>query len=723
MISLIVPLRDWPADRIEACVASFSAVDTAILDDIVVVDFGSVERFELRTLSPRVRVIRVEAAVWSLAEAINVGAMSARNEILAKTDADILLAPDSVGQFEARVREMVEKAEFGLSLTPAIDLPPGLGPDEALAKLRAGENVGGSLRPRWGEGGLPIFRRADFEEIGGYDSRLTGWGNEDNDFSERLRRAGHRVSWTLPGAINIYHVAHPPKHLMPKVAALRRKNQALMAADKSVLRPLAFRHSKGLDLAAPALINRVRPHVTLAVATRARPGRDRMTAEALAAFRKQASDDYEVVVVDNGSTDEEFASLSKKLKSVRAIPNLRIERSPVASIPASRNIITDLARGRYICVVDDDDIALPNRLDDHLAAFVKDGTAHGSHGGWIDFDEDTGQIERNPGRERRLPTLLLGRGKITAHPASLYRADVLRAVRYDESIMLGSDMDLALRMAAMGMRILHTGSFVTLRRYHAANVTLTGTDEQAVGGSRARDRLWASFSRRHVAHLQESGAAGDPDEVCRNHLTIEEIAGLVPAYVGQWRLILPLEALTGGKQDIDPERVEKLVELFGGEFTTRRPGVDQPVVYASDAIKGAGRALKAAATIETLMGKRPSLIASAQLAADQALPVDLRPLLTEGGQVLLRSARLGSAEDLLEVLSKIDASSLLRAGLHTVAESDENGPYYYLISGPHAGAEVVQSTMQALQRTTGLTFEYLGQAGSGNPLLLGDKVH
>jgi glycosyltransferase involved in cell wall biosynthesis len=723
MISLIVPVRDWAVDRVEACIASFSAVGAAVLDEIVVVDFGSAQPFKLRQPSRRVHVVRVDATVWSLAEAINVGVVSARNDILSKTDADILLAPDSVAAFEARVQEIASKGEFGLSLSPAIDLPPELGPDEALAKIRGGGDPGGYLRPRWGEGGLPMFLRADFERVGGYDSRLTGWGNEDNDFSERMRRAGRRVSWTAPGTIKLYHVAHPPMHLMPKVAALRRKNQALMAADKSVFRPLVFRHSRGLDLSAPAIVNRMPPHVTLAIATRARPGRDRMTTEAIGAFRKQIGDDYEVVVVDNGSSDDEHAALNKKLRALRGVPNLRIERSSTPSIPAARNMITDLARGRYICVVDDDDIALSNRLGDHLAAFVADGTAHGSHGGWIDFDEATGQIERNSGRLRRLPTLLMGRGKITAHPASFYRADVMRAVRYDESILLGSDMDLALRMAAMGMRILHTGSFVTLRRYHAANVTLTGTDEQAVGGSRARDRLWASFTRRHVAHLQESGAAGDPDEACRNHLTIEEIAGLIPSYAGQWRLVLPLEVLTGGKLDIDTQRVETLVERFGGEFTTLRPGVDQPVVYTSDAIKGAGRALKAAVAIESLMGKRPSLISMAQLDADRTNPVDLRPLLTEGGQVLLRSARLESAEELLDVLAKVDSSSLLRAGLHTVADSDEAGPFYYLISGPHTGAQVVQSTVQALGRTTGLVFDYLGQAGSGNPLLLGDKVH
>jgi hypothetical protein len=154
-----------------------------------------------------------------------------------------------------------------------------------------------------------------------------------------------------------------------------------------------------------------------------------------------------------------------------------------------------------------------------------------------------------------------------------------------------------------------------------------------------------------------------------------------------------------------------------------RPGVDQPVVYATDPIKGASRALKAVAAIEGATGARPAMVSATQLELDQSLTVDLGPLFTGPNQVLLRSARLGSAEQLLEVVGRIDPSSLLGAGLHTVADTDEEGRFYSLISGPYSDPETIQSARRALSRLTEISFHYVGPHGPGNGLLLGDKVH
>jgi hypothetical protein len=73
MLSLILPARNWHGDRIEACVRSFLRLKSTTLTEIVVVDFGSKEPIALKVRDKRVRVVRVEAERWSLAEAINVG--------------------------------------------------------------------------------------------------------------------------------------------------------------------------------------------------------------------------------------------------------------------------------------------------------------------------------------------------------------------------------------------------------------------------------------------------------------------------------------------------------------------------------------------------------------------------------------------------------------------------------------------------------------------------
>lgn len=213
-----------------------------------------------------------------------------------------------------------------------------------------------------------------------------------------------------------------------------------------------------------------------------------MLKEAIRGFTGQIDNDFEILIADNGSTGEEAEALRKMLSRLPRSLRVRVIDIPAPSIPAARNRITDEARGRYICVADDD-IPLTGRLADHLACFERDSTVHGSHGGWIDFDEQTGVIDFNTGGVRKLETMLFGRGKVTAHPASFYRRDAMKATRYDESIVAGSDLDLAVRMASMGLKVGHTGSYVTLRRFHQSNMTITNLFGQVSVGVDSRQRV------------------------------------------------------------------------------------------------------------------------------------------------------------------------------------------------------------------------------------------
>ncbi len=190
MLTLIIPFRNWPGERVAACADSFARLGTDILSEILVVDFGSTNRTPINLPDdPRVRRVRVEASVWSLSEAINAGVLLARNDVIAKTDADILIDPTTIPALEAEIHR-IGSGEGGLLLAQTIDLPPRLGPAAARDLLAAGAMPEGALRPKWGQGGLTVFRRADWAAIGGFDSRFTGWGNEDNDFAERFRQSG-----------------------------------------------------------------------------------------------------------------------------------------------------------------------------------------------------------------------------------------------------------------------------------------------------------------------------------------------------------------------------------------------------------------------------------------------------------------------------------------------------------------------------------------------------
>jgi glycosyltransferase involved in cell wall biosynthesis len=79
--------------------------------------------------------------------------------------------------------------------------------------------------------------------------------------------------------------------------------------------------------------------------------------EAVDSVLGQNFDDFELVVVDDGSTDGTPDVLGR-----RRDPRLRLVRGPHLGRVAALNHALGLARGRYVANLDADDVALPGRL-------------------------------------------------------------------------------------------------------------------------------------------------------------------------------------------------------------------------------------------------------------------------------------------------------------------------------------------------------------------------
>ena len=96
------------------------------------------------------------------------------------------------------------------------------------------------------------------------------------------------------------------------------------------------------------------PDVSVVVPTYNREG---MVAASVASLLAQTGIDFEVIVVDDGSTDA-------TLERLTAIgdPRLRIVSVPHGGVATARNAGVAVCRGRYVAFHDSDDEALPGRL-------------------------------------------------------------------------------------------------------------------------------------------------------------------------------------------------------------------------------------------------------------------------------------------------------------------------------------------------------------------------
>ena len=99
------------------------------------------------------------------------------------------------------------------------------------------------------------------------------------------------------------------------------------------------------------------PLVSVVIPTYNRPALLLQTLETVLA---QTFTDYEIVIINDGSTDDTLAQLAPLQQATGA--KLRVITQPNAGIGAARNRGLDESRGRFIALLDHDDLWMPEKL-------------------------------------------------------------------------------------------------------------------------------------------------------------------------------------------------------------------------------------------------------------------------------------------------------------------------------------------------------------------------
>jgi glycosyltransferase involved in cell wall biosynthesis len=184
--------------------------------------------------------------------------------------------------------------------------------------------------------------------------------------------------------------------------------------------------------------------VTVTVITRNRAA---VLGHCLRALADQSLDSsrYEIVVVDDGSTDETTAVIEAAQRQDRC--QIRAFRFPEhRGICAARNLSVREARGEVIAFVDSDGLVLPSFLSVHLAAHRP---GHGNiicRGPIITIDSLD-----HPFPARR-SLLDLNTSFFDANNASVRREHLLRAGLFDEMQFDYEGLEIGVRLRRLGLR-------------------------------------------------------------------------------------------------------------------------------------------------------------------------------------------------------------------------------------------------------------------------------
>jgi glycosyltransferase involved in cell wall biosynthesis len=174
---------------------------------------------------------------------------------------------------------------------------------------------------------------------------------------------------------------------------------------------------------------------------------DRYLAEAIDSVLSQSYAEYEVIVVDDGSTDRTAEILQSYGDRIR---HLRQSNQGVA---IARNQGIQLAQGEWVAFLDADDFFLPDKLAAQMAIASACPDLGIIHSGWHRVDPQ-GQILVAVTPWQQIPRLDLEswlRWKPVLPSAMLFRRDwLMRSGGFDPRFPPAEDTDLVLRLARMG---------------------------------------------------------------------------------------------------------------------------------------------------------------------------------------------------------------------------------------------------------------------------------
>ena len=503
-LSVVIGFRDWGLDRLLANVEMhfLHASDKNI--EVIVSDYGSKNPDAVKSAVEKIggRVVHTnsQSRHWNRSAALNAGVEHANGDIIVTTDADILFTATTYNELIS----WVTKNPHVLYLVQCRDLPASYGVHHFRNLLDLGRSVdydelkkASTLRPRWGMGGLAAFSINSYEHLNGYEERMEVWGKEDTDFAKRFALLRKPVRWLTEPLCSIYHIWHESSKAkaLSKEEGTRRLNENQTILDK--------------DFTPVRNINRKCKKNSIAVSVII-PTRNRVDflAQALQSCKLQTFKNYEVIVVENG--DAEGAEGVVKNIADRRISLTRI---PEAGAAVARNVGLEEARGNYIVVMDDDDIMISTRIEDHLRAINSD--CHGSYGGWIDFEDGTGRIlAEYPGKDHNLAAMW-ATGKVLVHAGLMIERNIFREFKYDEGLVAGIDYSLLLKLTYNGLRLNHTGKFALLRRMHDKNLTLQFSEAQQNAALKSVDSLREVISDAEQKRLREAGR-GAVEKACSN---------------------------------------------------------------------------------------------------------------------------------------------------------------------------------------------------------------
>ncbi|WP_137126164.1 glycosyltransferase [Roseomonas sp. HF4] len=454
---------------------------------------------------------------------------------------------------------------------------------------------------------------------------------------------------------------------------------------------------------------------------------ERHLVDALRSILAQSLACIEVLFVDDASSDgsvaiaEAFARTDTRLLILRLPSNV----GPAAA----RNRALAMAQGRWIAVVDSDDIIHPDRLR-RLVAAAEAADADIVADDLLVFDDDhrtrprrmlRGGLAAAPSwidaRQYLRANRLFARAAPLGYLKPLIRREVLNAwrIRYAEGLHIAEDFDLVLRLLVRGARFRLVPELLYFYRRHSGSIShrLSPAALHAMAGADERFRGWAGADAvaplraaldARLASIRIAGAA----ELAIASLKARRPLAALAVLAQQPRAIAIVARLAAPARIIArlrrPRPVAARLELEAGRrpvvcvlsrqrLTAGANGSSAYLLGLCSALREAGFALHLVCPSPAALGRVPVL----RIAGDREIfdRVAMRGTFRIGGVLIARDPRialramLGIADRLARRAGITLLSSLARPAPYAIAAPWTASDFLFIAAEARGEADVV----------------------------------
>jgi glycosyltransferase involved in cell wall biosynthesis len=187
--------------------------------------------------------------------------------------------------------------------------------------------------------------------------------------------------------------------------------------------------------------------------------------EAINSVLSQTFEDFEFIIVDDGSTDSSPEIIKRYAEQDARIVVIEKCNTGLAD---SLNVGIQKARGGWIARLDADDICEPERLGKQLASARSNPDLVFIGSGLLVINESGNALKtfRYPASHKSLVRSLHTARKFPPHSSAFYRTDVVRSIGgYRTRIRRSQDWDLWLRLAEVGQLTAMDEPLVRIRKH------------------------------------------------------------------------------------------------------------------------------------------------------------------------------------------------------------------------------------------------------------------